>query len=50
MRWPHRRRADSFFAYSLAAIELTIEVDRPLPNYGVGFDNTRFAEALRLGC
>ena len=51
VRWPYRRRADFFFAYSLgrvAAIELTIEVDRPLPSQGVGFDNTRFAAALRL--
>ena len=42
-----------FFAYSpgaVEAIERTIEVDRPLPSYGVSFDNTRFAAALRLGC
>ena len=33
----------------------TIDVDLPLPSlplpsYGVGFGNTRFAAALRLGC
>ena len=32
------------------AINRTIDVDLPLPSYGVGFGNTRFAAALRLGC
>ena len=32
-----------------ARIELD-QVDRPLPSYGVSFDNTPFAAALRLGC
>ena len=51
MRWPHRRRADMLshlFAGGVEAIALTIDVDRPLSSYGVGFDNTRFAAALRL--
>ena len=48
MRWPHRRRADSnfVFAYPLAevaAIALTIDVDRPVSSYGVSFDNTWLA-------
>ena len=54
MRWPHRRRADSIFFLAFAggaeaeAIDRSIDVDRPLSSYGVGFDNTRFAAALRL--
>ena len=32
------------FAGEVAAIDRSIEVDRPLSSYGVGFDNTRFAE------
>ena len=41
-----------FFAYSLAGwrCDRAHQVDRPLSSYGVGFDNTRFAAALRLGC
>jgi hypothetical protein len=52
---PHRRRADSNFVlvYSLVGwrwssssprSERTIDVDRPLSSYGVGFDNSGFAE------
>jgi hypothetical protein len=55
VRWPHRRRADSNFVlvYSLVGwrwssssprSERTIDVDRPLSSYGVGFDNSGFAE------
>src|SRR5437764_399658 len=39
VRWRHRRRADSFspiLGGGAGAIELTIEVDRPLPSLGVG--------------
>ena len=41
------RRADILFrllAGGVEAIALTIDVDRRLSSYGVGFDNTRFAE------
>src|SRR5258706_41463 len=52
VRWPHRRRADSNFVLTFAggteAIDRSIDVDRPLSSYGVSFDNTRFAAALRL--
>ena len=40
----------SLFAGGVEAIDRSIDVDRPLSSYGVGFDNTRFAAALRLGC
>jgi len=45
-----RRFLFRLFAGGVAAIERTIDVDRPLPSQGVGFDNPRFAAALRLGC
>ena len=54
VRWPHRRRADSIFVLTFAggagaeAIDRSIDVDRLLSSYGVSFDNTRFAAALRL--
>jgi hypothetical protein len=45
-----RRHFFRLFAGGVEAIDRTIDVDRPLSSYGVGFDNTRFAAALRLGC
>ena len=36
------------FADGVEAIDRSIDVDRPLSSYGVGFDSTRFAAALGL--
>ena len=45
---PAPRRIFRFrlFAGGVEAIDRSIDVDRPLSSYGVGFDNTRFAAAL----